>query len=350
MHTPDYEGKACDAVLKFLEKWTGKSRTDTRRPEQDRVGPPVDLRLRLGAQDYAIEHTRIESFKNQIEAGIDFRQINDYLKGRITDPLPGPAYYELQVPINICLTGKRKKRAQVLRALVKWIHASAHCMHERNTDLFAPVRSPVWHEDCITGTVPGLGFEIKLLRSSLFPPAFHTVGRKPGSFVMWYIYLSDDEMNELRFKRLRRALETKCPKLNQCKNEGARTVLILEIIDSSFTRFTDIGRHLPALLAERTDTPDEIYIVQPGASLWWVLPIKRDGVHWPTNMPVPGQSFYEEDKLPTVGMPEGYIKALGLDELYKPHPRGWVPITFEEEELDDMMLGCSTKKFVVVEG
>ena len=77
MHIPDNEGKACDAVVRLLEVQTGDARTDIRHPEKDGVGPPVDLRLRLGAQEYAIEHTRIEPFENQIKTGLVFKQIND---------------------------------------------------------------------------------------------------------------------------------------------------------------------------------------------------------------------------------------------------------------------------------
>ena len=63
---PNYEGKACDAVVKLLEDRTGQKRTAVRRPQKDRIGPPVELRLRLGAQKYAIEHTRLETFPEQV--------------------------------------------------------------------------------------------------------------------------------------------------------------------------------------------------------------------------------------------------------------------------------------------
>ena len=96
--------------MRHLEKWTGETRTDIRYPEIDDVGPPVELRLQLGNQNYAIEHTRVESFDNQIKAGISIRQLKDYIKKQFTDPLPGPVYYELQVPMDVCLPEKRKDR------------------------------------------------------------------------------------------------------------------------------------------------------------------------------------------------------------------------------------------------
>ena len=63
MNNPDNEGKVCDAVVRFIEKRTGAIRTQIRYPERDGVGPPVELRLKLDAQEYAIEHTQIESFR-----------------------------------------------------------------------------------------------------------------------------------------------------------------------------------------------------------------------------------------------------------------------------------------------
>ena len=92
MHIPDNEGKTCDAIVRLLEKWTGETRVGIRHPEKDGDGPPVELRLKIGTQEYAIEHTRIEPFENQIETGLVFKKINDYVRERLSGPLPGSAY------------------------------------------------------------------------------------------------------------------------------------------------------------------------------------------------------------------------------------------------------------------
>ena len=82
MYIPDNEGKACDAVVRLLEKLTGETRKSIRNPEEDGVGPPIDLRLRLGTCEYAIEHTRIEPYEKQIKPAVAFKQINDYITKR----------------------------------------------------------------------------------------------------------------------------------------------------------------------------------------------------------------------------------------------------------------------------
>ena len=339
MDIPNNEGMACDAVLKHLEKWTGETHTEIRHPETDGIGPSVELRLQLGNQNYAVEHTRVEAFDNQIKAGISIREIDKYTKEQFTDPLPGPAYYELQVPMDVCLPEKRKDRERALSTLSKWIQESADRMQGRNTDLYTvPIRSEVWHEDCVTGTPLGNSYEINLRRSALWPPAFHTAGREPGTIVLWYNYPDEDERNHRHFKRLQRAFDKKCPKLQRCKVEGAGTVLILEAVDSIHTLTDQVGRHLPALLDGRKDAPDDIYLVKSSDSLWWVYPVKHDGDHWPdAGMPPRGQTIYQEGKLPTAGMPKRDRDALGLDDLYTTMLRKWFPATFNQDELVDMI-------------
>ena len=145
-----------------------------------------------------------------------------------------------------------------------------------------------------------------------------------------------DELEDLRIERLSRAFSDKCPKLARCKAAEARTVLVLENLDIS-SRFDLIGNQLPKLLAEHTDAPDEIFLVETGFDLcWWVYPMKRDDDHWPTvGMPQLGQPIHDGD-LPTAGMPKWYREAFGLDELYTPHLPEWAPAAFEKDELNDL--------------
>ena len=99
-------GMVCDAIARLLESRTGEQRADVRHPELDGVGPPVDLRLRLGIQEYAIEHTRLESFESQVETGVGFSKISKHIETSLTDKLPGPACYDLHVPVSVSLRGK----------------------------------------------------------------------------------------------------------------------------------------------------------------------------------------------------------------------------------------------------
>ncbi len=86
----DNEGKVCDAVVKLLEKRTGKVRADISHPEKNGIGPPVDLRLKLGTQSYAIEHTQIEAFEGQIQTGEEFGQFTNPVLDELSGTLPKP--------------------------------------------------------------------------------------------------------------------------------------------------------------------------------------------------------------------------------------------------------------------
>ena len=330
MLIPNNEGKVCDAVVRLLEKWTDKTRSDVRHPEREPIGPSVDLRLKLGAQEYAIEHTRIEPFQGQIKTGTTFKKINSCIKQRVLGTLPGPAYYELHVPINICLPKKRSK--QTLDNLAEWIQTNAQILHERNLIRSRPILNPRKADDRIQGTPVGFNCAIELLR---WPNAL-VLGRKPGFLAAKL--LSPDDLESQRSERLRQAFEDKCPKLDLCKQDGARTVLVLENIDIALTSFGHIGEHLPMLLAKRTDSPDEIYLVETYTNPWWVYPMKRDDDHWPSvGMLQWDQTMCEADKLHTAGVSEEHHDTFGLDQMDSALP-GWVPAIFDKGELEDLTL------------
>lgn len=106
----------------------------------------------------------------------------------------------------------------------------------------------------------------------------------------------------LRTERIRRAFSDKFPKLAKCTAEGTRTVLILESQDAAHTRFDLVGALLPALLAEQTYLPDEIFLVESNMRLWWVYPMKYDKDHWPeVGMPQWNGPIYHPDNPPTAG-------------------------------------------------
>ena len=60
----------------------------------------MDLRLQLGTQEYAIEHTQIEAFRRQIATGVSLMQLIDPVKQALCGELPGPAIYEMIFPID----------------------------------------------------------------------------------------------------------------------------------------------------------------------------------------------------------------------------------------------------------
>ena len=144
--------------------------------------------------------------------------------------------------------------------------------------------------------------------------------------------------------RLQQAFSRKCPKLQECKTEGARTILVLESSGPDLMSFEFRGNLLPSLLTTCTNAPDEIFLLETHTDLWQVYLIKRDDDHWPdTGMQEMNQYYYDPDTSPLPGIPEWLASTpqqmrdfLGLDDMYTPFLPGWAPATFEKEELDDL--------------
>ena len=95
------EGLICDAVVCFLEENTGYARSDIRNPERESGLGGVDLLFRLGRDFYALEHTKVEPFTNQITNGISFLQFIQPVVDEINkDGLPKPSKYDLLLPVD----------------------------------------------------------------------------------------------------------------------------------------------------------------------------------------------------------------------------------------------------------
>ena len=84
---------------------------------------------------------------------------------------------------------------------------------------------------------------------------------------------SDVDLEEQRFARLRRTLAQKFPKLQRCKDRGARTVLVLECGDIALSNSVSIRAALNRAAEERADIPDEIYLVETKVETWHMWPM-----------------------------------------------------------------------------
>jgi hypothetical protein len=75
----------------------------------------------LGAQSYAVEHTQIEAFADQILTGEQFHQFVRPVVDELSGVLPGPAVYHLYFPANARLDlPSGRLEGQVRSLLDKW--------------------------------------------------------------------------------------------------------------------------------------------------------------------------------------------------------------------------------------
>ena len=325
------EGKCCDAVIKQLERAAGTERTAVSDPEITGEGPPVDLRVTVSEQEYALEHTRILPFDDRIEVANAYQDIRTCLAEWFPGPLPGDAFYELYLPLGVPRPERGGQGERRQRGLRDWIGSAVEALQDR-----APARrrwSPhVYELDYENGRPDRWDCEFTLARSSdgVVPP------REAGSLGLFVG--SPDEPEVPFIKDLRRAFEKKCPKLARWKDlaPDIETVLILEAIDLPFHYDRYMAEHLAGLLEGCAVEPDQIFLVYPRTAFWEVWVVKSHDVRWPdARLPMPQKGYQDPPKLvPEHAYPRQFVEQFNRG-VGRETPARWRPLFPAEADLED---------------
>ena len=324
------EGKACDAVLKRIEICSGATRSNLWLPEIEQVGPPVDLRVTVGTQEYAFEHTLLQPHPDSISDVATFNTIHKFISGQTPSPLPGSVHYQLRIPNHVSLPKGKKYREQALNSILEWVINTAQQLHDRRWEV-------PWEGTFVNNYIRGNPKDFdQVFELFRWPDGLRTQ-YTPG--VLSMTFSAEENIEQLLKNSMSKAFARKFPKLNACEKLGTRTVLILESIDRPVGHHQYIGNVLPDLLARRTDCPDEIYLTDPfdGTLPWWIWPLKRDELHWPiAGLPRLNGSYFELGKRPPEEMSEWYRQfhfPLGGSQHI---PLEWHPAFFLDEELSNL--------------
>ena len=258
------EGKCCDAILRVLEHRLSAKRDDLHFPDRgNRTQKRVDVCVRIGANRYVIEHTRVDPFENAVGIGKAFSDFVTLIEDRFSSTLPGPAFYTLILPQDHRFKKKLLTTAQ--EKIVGWVSVEAERLYEK-----ARVSKYLQKHATTAREFPGLiPYSVCLSCTLMGEPSDNETGlfsvdRAP-----------DADLEKQRYERLCRAFTDKCPKLEQCKDRGARTILVLENNDIALSNSSIIRESLDRAAKERTDLPDEIYLVWavPETATWYVFPM-----------------------------------------------------------------------------
>lgn len=254
------EGRVCDAVIRLLERRTQLERRDLRAHADAGNGKNVEARFHLGSQEYAIEHTRINSFRDQVRVELRFEEFRGPIVTKLAGTLPRPGYWKLCLPSNIGRRIERRDFAAAQKVLIEWLPmAAAQLLSER-----APGKQPVW-----SGNPPGLDFNVTLLHEA------NATGFDEHDGLLLVMSEGSIAIDERRRRQLADALGCKCPKLQSCKDAGAISVLVLETNDWT-TCHLFLAPELWNAPATRQDAPDEVYLVDTTAGGFWaVVPLTR---------------------------------------------------------------------------
>ena len=267
------EGRLCDVAVKSIERRKGEKRIDIRWPEKDHVGPPVELRLKIGTQEYAIEHTQIEAFEGEIGGGVSLERLTGPVEEALRGKLPGPALFTMYFPPDCGLCVRKSNLKEHQKRLAEWVLENALLLYRKIQGRIGGNPG-----DSITAMPCGFPYPIKLDCVVIGLPS----ERKPGCLGAgrWI----PEGLEALTKRRLGRALREKLPKLLECKSEGARTVLVLES-DDVITGADSVGTALVELQGEfdgELPLPDEIYFAKTPSNegSWPVWRMKFDSQLW----------------------------------------------------------------------
>jgi hypothetical protein len=254
-----HEGKALDAVIRFIEARDQVARSDGRDPEAERHAAPVDYACRLGGKPFAFEHTGIEAFAGQLKQNVDTAELLDPVVERLAGIAPADETLQLLLPVDATVGLTRRDVPHIQKAIEGYVREAAPKIgpvRYGRPGKFAPVR------------LEGVSFEVTLRR-------FKEAGPMGGTF--YYTRFVSGDREAARIKRLAEACGKKFGKLAVWKAEGARTILILEDIDLSLTNEALVASALVEAERGRDDRPDEVYMVNACTSVWFVTCLRREG-------------------------------------------------------------------------
>ncbi len=251
------EGKVCEAILRLLEAREGYARNDLTRPEAENHAYPVELTWKMGGTLYALEHTGIEPFEDHMRLDAEAQRHFGPIKDALANLLPRDVL-EIHVPVKVMLHRGKAEIKSIQDAIIDWARREApNLPAQKYADYRGGLRCDA---------VQGIPFPISLFRFE------NTIGAQEG--VEFRHLVKDGGREQGRLDRLGRACDAKFPKLAWWnRNQGARTILILEENDIQLTNHEIVAASYLALALGRDDRPDETYLVSTCLPQWSIWPL-----------------------------------------------------------------------------
>ena len=259
----DNEDRCCDAVLRVIEERAGQKRSGVSRPDdEERNEKRVDCRALVGNQEYALEHTLLETFVGMRGAARIFKEFTPLVRDRLVGQLSADARYELLLPQTAGLGGKQQWPRTAER-LARWVADEAGPLRDRLLDARLGGRGL-----SVAHALPEL---LRVRRPVTLWGWLADESRGPALPAFDIVCSVGPDLASLKSKALQKVMREKLPKLRQTRDDGARTVLVLEMEDFQLETPPDWRDMLDAALAERGDAPDEVYLAQTGIASTWYL-------------------------------------------------------------------------------
>ncbi|MBC7246312.1 MAG: hypothetical protein H5T73_00835 [Actinobacteria bacterium] len=259
-----HEEDVCKAVTKVLGCIRNKEYILEGRPDMiERNKKAVDCIFRCGKERIALEHTILENYSCQIKNDKQFEKLTSPLLEQLKPEMPPGRFTIIFHPDDI--EKKRKPELEPYRESLRvWIIQKAKELSEENTSRTRggticdyPDRIP------FKVTIRYRPYEIqKVLFARFMPESIDAKSRK----------------------RLKVALEEKCPKLASEKEKGAISVLVLEMNDFVLGDRDEVAKMLGKEVSQtkanttKYPVPDYIFLVETfDNDEWQVSLLIEDG-------------------------------------------------------------------------
>lgn len=279
---PSFEGAACDAVLRFIERRDGAQRISV-HPHPCAPGhtKPIELTCEIGGRRYALEHTAIEPFTGQIAYDAQFDRQMQPIANRLTPHVPDEERWDITIAVDAMAGLGAGAIAKAHDAVVAAI-------------LNAADRIPVLpyltaqHWPTKIGVDDGAPFPVSVRRSRRVE---YSRDFTHGAIIT----RSVGELEAARTQRMAKACDDKFGKLAAWRATGATTVLVLESNDGILTSPELVAQAYLDAERKQTNTPDEVYFVwTPDDSRWYLAAI-RVGARDYTDLWNEGSNLIEVD-------------------------------------------------------
>lgn len=267
----DNEQALCEALIRLFEEDLGAERSDVTYPETDHSGPPVEMRLRLGAARFAIEHTLIEPFPLAIQTGKWFQELTAEIEAVLNGSMPAPGTYQLVFPIHPTEGKPRRTHAALREHIMQWVRSAGAELHAECPARLDRDHQPHGYRGVRTTEIDGIPLSLSLVVH------WSEKGHRDGA--LFLARSVGDDVQDQRRIRIRTALNKKLPKLAACRADGDVTVLVLEYADTALTNQVLVAQALEAELVDRDDCPVHIFLADmTGDEMWYFFQPVADQV------------------------------------------------------------------------
>jgi hypothetical protein len=253
------ERKICEATVQILEGNLAVARGEGFSPEdqparysQDEL---VDWVQTVGVRQFSIEVTLVQVMLDRRTQVRNLEIFFEPLRAVLDGKLPSPGIYELVIPLGALSIIKNKQLVRVRNKLREWVLRVAPSLGTKQPNHF------------VRETPTDVGFEVALYR---FPTR-----RSNGCLSV--TYLMPEDLPDRQRIPVRKALETKLPKLSRWQAKGAAAVLVVETRDIVLSDEHRVAEMLVEELEAQALVLDHLFIIDTADYLWFAYEVPTAG-------------------------------------------------------------------------